>query len=30
LLERVTDAVRATAAERLHPPRSGGRQTVAR
>ncbi|OII33912.1 transcriptional regulator ArgP [Curtobacterium sp. MMLR14_010] len=30
LLERVTDAVRATAAERLHPPGSGGRQTVAR
>ncbi|WP_267420097.1 MULTISPECIES: LysR family transcriptional regulator ArgP [unclassified Curtobacterium] len=30
LLERVTDAVRATAAERLHPPASGGRQAVAR
>ncbi|MBF4582173.1 LysR family transcriptional regulator ArgP [Curtobacterium sp. VKM Ac-2865] len=30
LLERVTDAVRATAAERLHQPGPGGRQTVAR
>jgi LysR family transcriptional regulator (chromosome initiation inhibitor) len=30
LLGRVTDAVRATAAERLHQPGRGGRQTVAR